>query len=93
MTMMRKLINRLLPMKLKSRELTNKRDSISNNKQTKVLKLVVQLSLNLSLKEEKKMLRRLEITELLPHLPQKSSDKVTILTEEVALEECRYLFI
>ena len=93
MTMMRKLINRLLPMKLKSRELTNKRDSISNNKQTKVLKLVLQLSLNLSLKEEKKMLRRLEITELLPHLPQKSSDKVTILTEEVALEECRYLFI
>ena len=91
--MMRKLINRLPPTNLKSRELTNKKESLSNNKPLKVLKSHLLLSLNHSLKEEKKISRKLKITELLPHLPPKNLDKVTILIEEVEPEECKYLLM
>jgi len=91
--MMRKLINKPPPPKPKSRELTNKRDSLNNSKPLKALKSQLLLSLNHSLKEEKKISRKSKITELLPHLSQKNLDKVTILIEEVALEECKYLLI
>ena len=91
MTMMRKLINRLLPMKIKSRELINKRDSISNSKQLKDLKLVLLLSMSLFLKRERKMPNRLETIDIPPPLLLKSLDKAIILTEEVVPEECKDL--
>lgn len=91
--MMRKLINKLPQPKIKSRELTKKRGFLSNNKPLKVLKSQLLLSLNHSLKEEKKISRKLKITELLPHLPPKNLDKVTILIEEVEPEECKDLLI
>ena len=91
--MMRKLINRLPPTSLKSRELTNKKESLSNNKPLKVLKSHLLLSLNHSLKEEKKISRKLKITELLPHLAPKNLNKATILIEEVEPEECKYLLM
>jgi hypothetical protein len=91
--MMRKLINRLPPTSLKSRELTNKRESLSNNKPLKVLKSQLLLSLNHSPKEEKKISRKSKITELLPHLAPKNLDKATILIEEVEPEECKYLLM
>jgi hypothetical protein len=56
--MMKKLINRQPPLKPKSRELTNKRDSLSNNKPIKVLKSLLLLLLNHFLKEEKKISRK-----------------------------------
>jgi hypothetical protein len=91
--MMRKLINKLPQPKIKSRELTKKRGFLSNNKPLKVLKLVLLLSLNLFLKRERKMPKRLETIGTHLHLVPRNLDKATILIEEVEPEECKDLLI
>jgi len=70
--MMRKLINKLPPLKIKSRELIKKRDFTSNNLPLKVLKLVLLLSLSLFLKRERRMSNKLETIDIHLHLLPRS---------------------
>jgi hypothetical protein len=91
--MMRKIINKLPPPKIKSRELTKKRGFTSNNRPLKVLKLVLLLLLRLFPKRERKMPNRLETIDTHLHLQPRSLDKATILIEEVELGECKDILI